>query len=75
MYQFDVIFEFLYLLLFFFYLKFFMNIIDMRVILFLNKKIQISNPANNCVLKVNNRNRKMCEICSKLTIKTPERRH
>ena len=41
MYQFDVIFEFLYLLLFFFYLKFFMNIVDMRVILFLNKKIQI----------------------------------
>ena len=45
MYQFDVIFEFLYLLLFFFYLKFFMNIIDMRVILFLNKKIQIFNPS------------------------------
>ena len=45
MYQFDVIFEFLYLLLFFFYLKFFMNIIDMRVILFLNKKIQIFKPS------------------------------
>ena len=45
MYQFDVIFGFLYLLLFFFYLKFFMNIIDMRVILFLNKKIQIFKPS------------------------------
>ena len=45
LYQFDVIFEFLYLLLFFFYLKFFMNIIDMRVILFLNKKIQIFKPS------------------------------
>ena len=45
MYQFDVIFEFLYLLLFFFYLKFFMNIIDMRDILFLNKKTQIFKPS------------------------------
>ena len=33
------------------------------------------NPAGNCVFKVNNRNtRTRCEICSKLTIKTPERR-
>ena len=33
-------------------------------------------PANICLFKVNNRNsRKRCEICSKLTIKTPERRH
>ena len=32
------------------------------------------NPAHNNMLKVNNRNsRKRCEICSKLTIKTPER--
>ena len=32
-------------------------------------------PANINLFKVNNRNtRKMCEICSKLTIKTPERR-
>ena len=32
--------------------------------------------ANNYLLKLNNRNtRKKCEICSKLTIKTPERRH
>ena len=33
-------------------------------------------PANIYLLKVNNRNtRKRCEICSKLTMKTPERRH
>ena len=32
-------------------------------------------PANIYLLKVNNRNtRKRCEICSKLTIKTPEQR-
>ena len=34
-----------------------------------------SNPAGIYLLKVNNRNtRTRCEICSKLTIKTPERR-
>ena len=33
-------------------------------------------PANIYLFKVNNRNTtKMCEICSKLTIKTPEQRH
>ena len=33
------------------------------------------NPAGNCMLKVDNRNtRTRCEICSELTIKTPERR-
>ena len=33
-------------------------------------------PAGICLLKVNNRNtRTKCEICSKLTIKKPERRH
>ena len=33
-------------------------------------------PASIYLLKVNNRNtRTWCEICSKLTIKTPERRH
>ena len=32
-------------------------------------------PAGNYMFKVNNRNtRTRCEICSKLTIKTPERR-
>ena len=32
-------------------------------------------PAGICLVKVNNRNtRKRCEICAKLTIKTPERR-
>ena len=35
-----------------------------------------SYPAGNYMFKVNNRNtRTRCEICSKLTIKTPERRH
>ena len=34
------------------------------------------NPAHIYLFKVNYRNtRKRCEICSKLTIKTPERRH
>ena len=34
-----------------------------------------SIPAGNCMFKVNNRNtRTRCEICSKLTKKTPERR-
>ena len=33
-------------------------------------------PAGNYMFKVNNRNtRTRCETCSKLTIKTPERRH
>ena len=32
------------------------------------------NPAGICICKINNRNtRTRCEICSKLTIKTPER--
>ena len=42
------------------------------------KKIyrMIVYPVGIYLLKVNNRNsRKRCEICSKLTIKTPERRH
>ena len=39
------------------------------------KKISGSFPAGNYMFKVNNRNtRTRCEICSKLTIKTPERR-
>ena len=33
-------------------------------------------PAGNYMFKVNNRNtRTRCEICSQLTVKTPERRH
>ena len=36
----------------------------------------ISNPSNIYLFKVNIRNmRRRCEICSELTIKTPERRH
>ena len=31
-------------------------------------------PAGIYLFKVNNENGKMCEICSKLTIKTPEQR-
>ena len=35
-----------------------------------------NNPASNYMFKVNNRNtRTNCDICSKLTIKTPERCH
>ena len=35
----------------------------------------ICDPANKYMLKANNRNtRKRCEICSKLTTKTPKRR-
>ena len=35
-----------------------------------------SNPANIYLFQVNNRNtKKRCEICTKLTIKAPERRH
>ena len=38
--------------------------------------ITSNNPAGNYMFKVNHRNtRTRCEICSKLTIKTPERRH
>ena len=33
-----------------------------------------SNPTDNYMFKFNNRKLKSCEICSKLTIKTPERR-
>ena len=39
-------------------------------------KIKSFNPAGIYLFKVNNRNtRTRCEICSKLIIKTPERRH
>ena len=39
------------------------------------KEIFTKNPANIYLFNVNNRStRKRCEICSKLTIKTPERR-
>ena len=34
------------------------------------------NPAVNCMFKVNNKNtRTRCETCSKLTLRTPKRRH
>ena len=42
---------------------------------FTKKKVHQTVPAGIYLLKVNNRNtRTRCEICSKLTIKTPERR-
>ena len=42
----------------------------------MNLTVLISSPADNYMFKVNNRNtRTRCEICSKLTIKTSERRH
>ena len=44
------------------------------MVLYTERKV-FALPANIYLLKVNNRNtRKRCEICSKLTIKTPERR-
>ena len=43
---------------------------------FVNETFWTEFPANIYLIKVNNRNtRKWCEICSKLTIKTSERRH
>ena len=45
---------------------------------YLNKHLIIINfyPAGIYMLKVNNRNtRTVCEICSKLTLKIPERHH
>ena len=47
------------------------------IIVFVNGLVCISTyPASNDIFKVNNRNtRKRCEMCSKLTIKTPEGRH
>ena len=40
------------------------------------KEINSNDPANIYLFKVYNRNtRKGCGICSKLTTKTPERRH
>ena len=55
------------------------DIIDMLCETLINIKIQrfeLSFPTNNCLFKFNNRNsRKSYEICSELTIKTPERGH
>ena len=42
----------------------------------LSLKFILNDPAGNYMFKVNSRNtRTRCEICSKLRIKTPERRH
>ena len=41
-----------------------------------NKRAKNNKPAKNYLLKANNTNTaKRCKICSKLTIKTPKRRH
>ena len=49
---------------------FFMFSLDYSVIDYFDR---VLNPANIYLFKVNNRNtRKRCEICSTLTIKTPE---
>ena len=48
---------------------------DRLQISFLIVSEQLTSPANSYLFKVNNRNtRTRCEICSKLTVKTPERR-
>ena len=44
------------------------------ILLILTGFAEMRSPAGNYMLKVNNRNTiTRCEICSKLTIKTPER--
>ena len=46
-----------------------------KLMLLILKQYLLSIPAGIYLLKVNNKNiRAMCEICSKLTIKIPERR-
>ena len=54
------------------------TILTVMVIYHLGEEVlysSIKKPAGNYMFKVNNRNtRTRCEICSKLTIKTPERR-
>ena len=47
-----------------------------ETIFILCSRLSKPNPAGIYLLRVNNKNnRARCEICSKLTIKTPERRH
>ena len=63
-----------------FYDRGYARIHDMWIIkIFANVKIYKDidiDPAGNYIFNVNNRNtRTRCEICSKLTIETPERRH
>ena len=50
---------------------------NQEINIFLLRKVSTGRaiPTGNCMFKVNNRNtRTRCEICSKLTIKTPELR-
>ena len=54
------------------YYKFYLQNYEKHILRFQSHR---TNPAGIYLLKVNNRNtRTRCEICSKLTIKTPERR-
>ena len=49
------------------------NLLNFHILLFQARTLNF--PANIYLFKVNNRNtRKRCEICSKLTTKTPEQR-
>ena len=53
-----------------------MQVVNKKVLRGIFKNFKITVPAGIYLLKVNNRNtRTRCEICSKLTINTPERRH
>ena len=59
----------------FVHLRLYINV-TRSIIIFLLVLNITTNPANTYLLKVNNRNtRKRCELCSMLTIKTPEYRH
>ena len=50
-------------------------LVKLLKLLFTKLALYETFPASNYIIKVKNRNTKTrCEICSKLTIKTPERR-
>ena len=58
------------------HLKVTVIMINMALLLIVFHVVWGAFPSGNYIFKVNNRNtRTKCEICSKLTIKTPERRH
>ena len=61
-----------------FYLRCFAGVLDthLKLTIMTPERYPLTLPAGIHWLKLNNGNiRTMCEICSKLTIKTPERRH
>ena len=60
----------------FFLFFFHANVLFVSLFCFTYSLTSLSNPAGNYLFIVNNRNtRTRCEICSKLTIKTPGRLH